>query len=65
MQLYFGSRLQSDFQKHGVRPLRDDLPSFLSVGAQFETDWMSRLEMKQVRAAWKDASVDGGKRIVS
>jgi anaerobic magnesium-protoporphyrin IX monomethyl ester cyclase len=65
MQLYFGSRLHADFKKHGVRPLREDFPSFLSIGAQFETDWMSRAEIEQVGNVWRAESLDGGKRVVS
>jgi len=65
MQLYFGSAIIRNPAAHGIEPLRDDLPPYLALGDEFETEWMSRLEMDEVRAAWKAASADGGKRIVS
>jgi radical SAM superfamily enzyme YgiQ (UPF0313 family) len=65
MQLYFGSEIIGDPEAHGIRPLRRDLPRHLALGDEFETDWMSRAEMDEVRAAWSAASVDGGTRIVS
>jgi radical SAM superfamily enzyme YgiQ (UPF0313 family) len=65
MQLYFGSAIIGRPEAHGIRPLRDDLPPYLALGDEFETEWMSRKEMDEVRAAWGAASADGGKRIVS
>jgi len=65
MQLYFGSAIIRNPEMHGIHPLRDDLPSYLALGDEFETDWMSRMDMDEVRAAWSAASADGGKRIVS
>jgi hypothetical protein len=41
------------------------MPAYLALGDEFETDWMSRKDMDDVRAAWSAASADGGKRIVS
>ncbi len=65
MQLYFGSEIEADSKKHGVKPLRENLPAYLSVGADFETEWMTREEIEQVRGAWRAESRDGGKRVVS
>jgi len=65
MQLYFGSEIHSNFRSFGIRPLREDLPSYLAMGADFETDWMSREEIEQVKSAWLAESLDGGKRVVS
>ena len=65
MQLYFGSGLQDDLGNNGIRPLRDDLPPYLSIGSEFETDWMSAHEIRQVKEAWRAESLDGGKRVVS
>jgi radical SAM superfamily enzyme YgiQ (UPF0313 family) len=65
MQLYFGSAIIRNPEGHGIHPLRDDLPPYLALGDEFFTDWMSRTEMDEVRAAWSAASADGGKRIVS
>ncbi len=65
MQLYFGSAIIRNHEAHGIQPLRDDLPPYLALGDEFVTEWMSRTEMDEVRAAWSAASADGGKRIVS
>ena len=65
MQLYFGSAIIDNPEAHGIRPLRDDMPPYLALGDEFETEWMSRKDMDEVRAAWSAASADGGKRIVS
>ncbi|MBT3223603.1 MAG: B12-binding domain-containing radical SAM protein [Proteobacteria bacterium] len=65
MQLYFGSEVHSNLQKFGVRPLRKKYPSYLAIGTEFETRWMSREEIKKVKAAWRAESLDGGKRVVS
>ena len=65
MQLYFGSPICADPERFGVRPLRDELPPYLSVGAEFETAWISAAEIDQVKGAWRAASLDGGKRVVS
>ena len=65
MQLYFGSAIIKNPGAHGIHPLRDDLPPYLALGDEFETEWMSREDMDEVRAAWSAASADGGKRIVS
>jgi len=65
MHLYFGTKLCSNPAGHGIKPLRDDLPPYMSVGGEFETAWMSRDEIKEVRQAWRAESLDGGKRVVS
>jgi radical SAM superfamily enzyme YgiQ (UPF0313 family) len=65
MQLYFGAEIYSSHREHGIRPLRDDLPPYLAIGAAFETEWMSEEEIKQVKNAWRAESLDGGKRVVS
>jgi len=65
MQLYFGSAIIKNPGAHGIHPLRNDLPPYLALGDEFETEWMSREDMDEVRAAWSAASADGGKRIVS
>jgi len=65
MQLYFGSAIIRHPETHGIRPLREDMPPYLALGDEFETDWISKAEMDEVRAAWSAASVDGGKRVVS
>ena len=65
MQLYFGAELYSSYRKHGIRPIRENLPPYLAIGAAFETDWMTQDEIKKVKAAWRAESLDGGKRVVS
>jgi radical SAM superfamily enzyme YgiQ (UPF0313 family) len=65
MHLYFGTDLYSSYGDRGIRPLRDDLPPYLAIGGEFETDWMTAQEIKQVEQAWRAQSVDGGKRVVS
>ena len=65
MQLYFGSEIHSDLERYGVHPLRDDLPPYLAIGTAFETEWMSKGEIEQVKNAWRKESTDGGKRVVS
>jgi radical SAM superfamily enzyme YgiQ (UPF0313 family) len=65
MQLYFGSRINECYREHGIRPLRASYPSHLSIGTEFETDWMSSEDIATVRGAWRDASADGGRRVVT
>lgn len=65
MQLYFGSALSDDPAAHGIRPLCDQRPPYLSVGAELETAWMDRDDLAAVRSAWRAASLDGGRRVVS
>ena len=65
MQLYFGSKIYDGFSRHGVRPLRDSFPAYLSPGTEFETEWMSAADIQKVKKAWRAESLDGGKRVVS
>jgi radical SAM superfamily enzyme YgiQ (UPF0313 family) len=50
MQLYFGSEVHSNYRSYGI---------------EFETEWMSKAEIKRVKSAWLAESTDGGKRVVS
>jgi hypothetical protein len=65
MQLYFGSEIAARPERYGIRPLREAFPPWLSVGAEFETETMSRAEIERVREAWRAESLDGGKRVIS
>jgi radical SAM superfamily enzyme YgiQ (UPF0313 family) len=65
MQLYFGSDICADYARYGVTPLRQSLPPYLSIGTEFETRWMRKREIEEVKTAWKAESLDGGKRVVS
>jgi hypothetical protein len=65
MRLYFGTPFGDHAGEYGIRPLDQERPPYLSVGSRYETDWMSVEEMHRVRDLWKEASQDGGKRMVS
>jgi anaerobic magnesium-protoporphyrin IX monomethyl ester cyclase len=65
MQLYFGSDVCASYARYGVTPLRDTFPPYLSIGTEFETQWMSKREIDEVKRAWRAESLDGGTRIVS
>jgi radical SAM superfamily enzyme YgiQ (UPF0313 family) len=65
MQLYFGSDINADCARYGVIPLRESFPPYLSIGTEFETRWMSKREIDEVKSAWRAESLDGGKRVVS
>ena len=65
MQLYFGSAIIRNPRGARDPPPARRLPAYLALGDEFETEWMSREDMDEVRAAWSAASADGGKRIVS
>ncbi len=65
MRLYFGAVLTDDPESYGIRPLDHERPAYISVGARYETKWMSAEQIHQVRDLWQAASLDGGKRMVS
>ena len=65
MQLYFGSEICTDYARYGVIPLREGFPPYLSIGTEFETQWMSKREIDEIKRAWRAESLDGGKRVVS
>lgn len=65
MRVYFGSPLSEEPQNFGIRPLDQKRPPYISIGARYRTDWMTEEEIQRVRDAWRQASVDGGKRLVS
>jgi anaerobic magnesium-protoporphyrin IX monomethyl ester cyclase len=65
MQLYFGSEICADYARYGVIPLREAFPPYLSIGTEFETRWMSKREIDEIKRAWRAESLDGGKRVVS
>jgi radical SAM superfamily enzyme YgiQ (UPF0313 family) len=64
-QLYFGSEISATPHRWGILPLRKRLLPFLSLGTEFETRWMSKADIAEVRQAWSAASLDGAKRVVS
>ena len=65
MRLYFGAPFQDKYEEYGIHPLEQERPPYLSIGSRYETDWMSAQEIHVVAGMWKNASVDGGKRMVS
>ena len=65
MQLYFGSEICADSARYGVIPLRESFPPYLSIGTEFETRWLSKREIDEIKGAWRAESLDGGKRVVS
>ena len=65
MQIYFGSQIAEDPSAFGINPLRDNQEPCISIGTEFETEWLSRREIEKIRDAWKAESLDGGKRVVS
>ncbi|MFH0826034.1 MAG: radical SAM protein [Pseudomonadota bacterium] len=52
MQLYFGSAYSKSPQSFGIKPSGEFRPAYMSVGDQYETDSMSRADMKRVRNMW-------------
>jgi anaerobic magnesium-protoporphyrin IX monomethyl ester cyclase len=65
MQIYFGSDIQQHPETYGIRPFPEVIPSYLSVGSRYETDWMCAEEIQEIGRIWKQASLDGGKHLVS
>jgi len=65
MRLYFGAPFAEDPQRFGIHPLDPERPPYISVGARYQTRWMSEEEIHRVRDLWQAASLDGGKRMVS
>ncbi len=65
MQVYFGTRVQEEAERFGIRPFEEPFPEYLAIGSRYETDWMKTPEIEEMGRRWKAASEDGGKHIVS
>jgi len=65
MQIYFGTDIQRDPERYGILPVREPSPGYLSIGSRYETRWMRSEQIEEVGRLWKQASMDGGKHIVS
>ena len=52
MQLYFGSLYERNPERFGIRPFSSYRPLYLGVGDAYETDVMSRQDMRKVRNMW-------------
>jgi radical SAM superfamily enzyme YgiQ (UPF0313 family) len=65
MQIYFGAPMAKHYEEYNIRPFDDDRPAYISIGCQYETDFMNRNEIQKVQDLWRAHSLDRGKRIVS
>jgi radical SAM superfamily enzyme YgiQ (UPF0313 family) len=65
MKIYFGTHMSQYYEDYGIRPLNTRRRPYLSIGSQYETDWMNYEEMQTLRDLWRAESLDRGKRIVS
>ena len=65
MQIYFGTHMARHYEEYNIRPLNTDRPAYISIGSQYETEYMNRNELHQIQELWKANSLDGAKRIVS
>jgi radical SAM superfamily enzyme YgiQ (UPF0313 family) len=65
MQVYFGTQIQQEAERYGIRTLEESFPDYLSIGSRYETEWMKASEIEEMGRQWKAASEDGGKHIVS
>jgi len=65
MQIYFGAPMARDYKKYNIRPLNNKRPAYISIGSQYETDYMSHQEIRKMQDLWRANSLDGGKRVVS
>ena len=65
MQIYFGTQMARHYEDYNIRPINNNRPAYVSIGSQYETNYMSRHEIQKVQSLWRANSLDGGKRIVS
>jgi anaerobic magnesium-protoporphyrin IX monomethyl ester cyclase len=65
MQIYFGTPMAAHAGDYHIRPLNNHRPAYLSIGCQYETDYMSYREIQKIQDLWRAHSLDGGKRVVS
>jgi len=65
MKIYFGTHMSEHYEDYGIRPLNTRRKAYMSIGSQYETDWMSFKEMQTLQHLWRAESLDRGRRIVS
>ncbi len=65
MQIYFGTEIQSEYDRFGIKPFREPSPSYLSIGSRYKTDSMNLHDLESIGRLWKASSQDGGKHTVS
>ncbi len=56
MQLYFGSVYENSPKRFGIKPLPGYRPPYISVGDRYETEQMSKADIKKVRNLWAIAN---------
>jgi radical SAM superfamily enzyme YgiQ (UPF0313 family) len=65
MQIYFGAPMAKQYEAYNIRPVNNDRPAYISIGCQYETDFMTHKEIQKVQGLWRAHSLDRGRRIVS
>jgi hypothetical protein len=65
MQIYFGAPMAKQYEAYNIRPVNNDRPAYISIGCQYETDFMTHKEIQKVQELWRAHSLDRGRRIVS
>ncbi|MFH1582023.1 MAG: radical SAM protein [Pseudomonadota bacterium] len=65
MQIYFGTHLAGHYKDYNIRPLNTNRPAYISIGSQYETEYIRTSELHEIKNMWRAHSLDGGKRIVS
>ncbi len=65
MQIYFGAPMAQHYKEYNIRPLNNKRPAYISIGSQYETEYMSHQEIRKMQDLWRANSLDGGKRVVS
>ena len=65
MQLYFGTDVSDSYGKYGIKPMEKNTPPYMSIGKQYETEYLSYNDLKKINVIWERESLDDGKRKVS
>jgi anaerobic magnesium-protoporphyrin IX monomethyl ester cyclase len=65
MQIYFGAPMARHYKEYNIHPLNNKRPAYISIGSQYETEYMSHQEIRKMQDLWRANSLDGGKRVVS
>ena len=65
MQIYFGAPMSIQYKDYNIRPLNNKRPAYISIGCQYETEYMGHKEIRKMQELWRAHSLDRGRRIVS
>ena len=65
MQIYFGAPMSQQYKEYNIRPLNKKRPAYISIGCQYETEYMNHQEIHKMQELWRAHSLDRGRRIVS